>query len=492
MGAPACGTPRAPAAVHTYELPLENYERLTAEEQARAGRLALEPPLLVSNARWCCRLRWLVVGALGLFGLASLPPGLLPSIGLQAHRVWPFVAAGVLSVANLGFLAHLRSVAASQSRAGPARNLWAQIVVDLAVLTAVVHYVGSLETYVAFAYLFHVVLACIFFPRSWSLGVTLMASALYVGCVALEESGVVPLAGIYAERGIRLQMESMPGWPVLNVAWAVLTWVVVWYLASHLSGLVRRRDFELATINYRLLEAQRERMGHMLRTTHELKAPFAAIHANVQAVLKGYCGEVSEKARAVLARVSARCVRLADQIHQMVQLANLHSVSTAPPRETTVSLHEVVSECVELARRSASSRGITIEADIRPARAVAAEEHLRMLLENVLANAVQYSHDGGVVRVSCREENGGARVVVRDEGIGIAGEKLPRIFEPFYRTEEAALHSRESTGLGLSIVRRVAELHGVRVRVESAPGHGTTFTMTFPRTRASDGVRVGG
>ena len=115
-----------------------------------------------------------------------------------------------------------------------------------------------------------------------------------------------------------------------------------------------------------------------------------------------------------------------------------------------------------------------------------------MLLENVLANAVQYSHQGGVVRVSCREENGGARVVVRDEGIGIAAEKLPRIFDPFYRTEEAALHSRESTGLGLSIVRRVAELHGVRVRVESAPGHGTTFTMTFPRTRASDGVRVGG
>ncbi len=115
-------------------------------------------------------------------------------------------------------------------------------------------------------------------------------------------------------------------------------------------------------------------------------------------------------------------------------------------------------------------------------------DHLNMMLSNLLSNAVNYSSEGGRVEVECRPAKGGAAVVsVRDHGIGIKPEKLPHVFEEFYRTDEAVRHNRESTGLGLAIVQQVANSHGIRVRVESAPGVGTTFRLEFPPGQAEPG-----
>jgi signal transduction histidine kinase len=86
------------------------------------------------------------------------------------------------------------------------------------------------------------------------------------------------------------------------------------------------------------------------------------------------------------------------------------------------------------------------------------------------------------VAVGCqRDDAGNVRLTVRDHGIGIPREKLPRIFDDYYRSEEAVQHNRASTGLGLAIVRQVASADGLDVEVASAPDWGTRFTVTFPR-----------
>jgi two-component system phosphate regulon sensor histidine kinase PhoR len=121
------------------------------------------------------------------------------------------------------------------------------------------------------------------------------------------------------------------------------------------------------------------------------------------------------------------------------------------------------------------------------------EEHLRMLLDNLLSNAVLYSHEGGTVHVTCAEQpDGGATLTVEDHGIGIVQEKLPRIFDEYYRTDEAARFNKESTGLGLTIVRHVAEAHGIGVRVESRLGEGTKFRLRFPPSGRSAAGRTHG
>jgi len=104
-----------------------------------------------------------------------------------------------------------------------------------------------------------------------------------------------------------------------------------------------------------------------------------------------------------------------------------------------------------------------------------------MLFVNLLSNAVIYSQRDGQVNISCKPgPNLEPVVVIEDNGIGIPAGKLPRIFEEHYRTKEAVQHNKESSGLGLAIVKHVAEMYGIRIRVESRPGFGTKFELRLP------------
>jgi len=463
-----------------YELPLiPTIGPLGKKAKAGAPR-PLAEPFLINNALWFCRLRWVVIAALLAFGIFGLIPGVLESVGLRSRDARPFAAAAMLIVENILFLAHARMLARSPERRRAKLNLWGQIVFDMIVLTLVVHFVGSLESFVSFAYLFHIVLACIFLSRPESLAVTILASALYSGCVWAEISGVLPLAGLLEDRILREHIERAPGMPIFFVAAAVGVWFVVWYLASHLSRMVQERDSELAETNRRLEEAQEEKTRHMLRTTHELKAPFAAIHANTQLLLEGYCGSLPAQAVDVIRRIAERCRRLAGEIQEMLQLANLRTSADDSLRGVELDVAELLQWSIAQVQTIAQERGVLIEHRLEPVLFHAGDDQMKMLFSNLLSNAVNYSYKGGRVYVEClRTQAGGATVTIQDQGIGIVPEKLPHIFDEYYRTAEAAAHNRESTGLGLAIVREVSQKHGIRVVVESAPGVGTQFFLDF-------------
>ncbi|MDD4889393.1 MAG: HAMP domain-containing sensor histidine kinase [Phycisphaerae bacterium] len=474
-------TPPAPGVAATYVLPLP---------ETSAGPLPTEPTaalpdfLLVQNILWFCRLRWFVVAFLLAFGLLGWLPRVAERLGLQRPGLWPFAAAGVLLVGNVLFLASARVLARSESPRRARLNLWFQIVLDVLVLTAVVHFVGSLSTYALFAYLFHTVLACIFFSRRQSLAVTELTIGLYVLCVTAERSGLIQstsiLAGGPANAGMRAVL-------TLNFLLALGIWMVVWYLSSHLAAMVRHREADLAATNRRLEAAQVERSRHMLTTTHQLKAPFAAIDANVQLLLNGMCGPLSPEAKDVAERIAARCRRLAREIQEMLQLANLNSAAQRPPDTTRLDLAEVLGWCIRQVEPLAQQHGVAIDEELQPATVTAADDHLRMMLTNLLSNAIVYSRPGGRVSVRCgRGADGEATVAVVDEGIGIAPEKLPRIFEEHYRTKEAVQHNKESSGLGLAIVRDVAELYRIQLTVTSRLNAGTTFQLAFAADRLNE------
>ncbi len=464
-----------------YELPSRAWDRFSPDETGTKHADSLPEHFLARYVVWLCKFRWFVVSLLLAFGLASFHPEVLLRIGLQPYRVWPLAASAILALANLCFLAHGRLSATARAASGARANLWAQITLDLLVLTVVVHYMGSLETYVAFSYLFHIVLACIFFSRLRSLGVMALAFFLYGACIILEQTGAIPSAGIYLNGALRAQMDKIPAVTFISVAWVIYIWTAVWYLASHISAIVRERDSELAETNCRLVEAQEEKTRHMLRTTHELKAPVASIQANVQLLQKGYCGVLPSEAHEILARVGTRCRRLAHEIQQMLQLASLRQASEGRLRRAQLDLGEILRWCTGQLLALAEQKEVAIRENIQPAFALAVEDHMKMLFSNILSNAVSYSRPGGVVRVACSPGPGGNPVItIADDGIGISSSKLPHIFDEYYRTDEAAQHNKESTGLGLAIVQHIARTHFINVRVKSQPGKGTQFTLGFP------------
>ena len=465
-----------------YDLPRQ--ESATPDSAARSP--AISPSylrMLLENDAWFCSLRWLVIAAfLALAVLARALGDVLLLRGIHLAPGWPLGVALVLALFNFAYLAKDRT-ASSESRLAQLawRGLWLQILLDLAVLTVVVHYLGSLETYAPFMYLFHIVLACIFFPYAQSLLVTLAAMGMYLGCIVLETTGVVPHESLWAgsllpDRG------AAPLWVAAwQVGWVLFISVTVWYLASRLASALRRRDEELAATNRRLLAATEERARYMLRTTHQLKAPFAAIQANAQLLQDGYCGAMPAPAGAVVEQISARCELLSRQITAMLQLANLRSGAQQPPPPALLDLPALVRSCLANFRSEAAGRGIALEEDLAEASVWGVRDHLLMMIDNILSNAIHYSHDGQPVSVACRAgPNLGAVLVVRDRGIGIPADKLPRIFDDYYRTKEAVQHNKASTGLGLAIVRQAALAGHIGVRVESAPGRGTVFSLKFP------------
>ena len=431
--------------------------------------------LLDQNAAWFCRLRWLVAGLLSAAGIAGLLPDGFERIGLRLTPAWPLSIAAVLVLLNGAY--------ALLSRRLPVRPLlWVQILVDLVVLTVVIHFLGSTTTYAPFMYLFHIILACIFFTRRESAAVTVAAAMFYLGCLLAEFAGMVAPTTVLAAPVPALVGEISGGIRMLNVASVFAIWAVIWYLASRLAGELRQRERQLALANQRLKASSDERARHMLQTTHQLKAPFAAIHAHTQLLSGGYCGPLSEQAQGVVAKITARCGMLSQQIQEMLQLANLRSESQSNPPAVEIDLDAVVRTAAARIELAAAQRGIQIETQVEAVRITAAEDHVRMLVDNLLSNAVNYSDDGGAVAIACRRlSDQAACLEVRDHGIGIPADKLPHIFDDYFRTAEAARHNKASTGLGLAIVRHVARAVGITVRVESAPGQGTCFTLTIPR-----------
>ncbi len=126
-------------------------------------------------------------------------------------------------------------------------------------------------------------------------------------------------------------------------------------------------------------------------------------------------------------------------------------------------------------------RGIRIEAELDPVRVYGVDDYMKMLVDNLLSNAISYSYNDSVVKVTCHlEDDQHVRVTLRDHGIGIAPDKLPKIFQDYFRTSEATQHNRASSGLGLAIVRLVANALRISVQVASAPGWGTRFCLSIP------------
>ena len=450
-------------------------------ESSEAGELGSD--VLLHNARWFMKVRWLVAGVFIVAGLVGmLAPGTLETLDLAVPSGWLWALAAGLIAANVAFALGIRRITRDRTRAGVKVHLRLQIAVDLAEVTLLVHAVGSTQTFVSFIYLFHVTLACIFFPKRESFLVTIAAAILYISVVMLEVAAIWPSAGILASDGVSFPAENSYR-AMLMAGSAVFIWFVVWYLVSTLSEVVRKRDVQLASMNERLLRLDREKNRQMLLTTHELKVPFAGIESNIEALKVQHWAEIPETVRAVLDRIDLRAQLLRERISEILYLGNLKSRELAGEPRATVDLGQLFTAVLRNLAQKAQERRILIDASV-PALTIPGDtEQFTVLFMNIVSNAVLYSKEGGNVEIRAREEAGDVRVSVSDHGIGIREDALPHIFDEFYRTKEGARFNRMSTGLGLAIVREIARHFRLRIKVTSEEEKGTTFEVALPKAR---------
>jgi signal transduction histidine kinase len=139
--------------------------------------------------------------------------------------------------------------------------------------------------------------------------------------------------------------------------------------------------------------------------------------------------------------------------------------------ERVVKRYEIPAQEKQIKLESQSERGITI---------AATNEGVDRILNNLVSNAVKYTPRGGQVSVTLSGRDASAQIQVVDTGIGIPEEALPHLFEEFYRAPNAKAQEKEGTGLGLAIAKDLVTRFGGHIAVQSKPGQGTTFTVTFP------------
>ena len=225
----------------------------------------------------------------------------------------------------------------------------------------------------------------------------------------------------------------------------------------------------------RLTEVRRDFVANV---SHELKTPLAAIRGMAETLRDGALGD-AETADRFVGRILEQCARLQALLEDLLTLSRLESPLGAKEPEP-VDLDALASQAVEVITPAAVERDVVVETSTIAETLPGDADALERLLLNLLDNAVKYNRPGGTVYLAIRRDGDQVVIEVRDTGIGIPAEHLPRIFERFYRVDRARSRGEGGTGLGLAIVKHVAQLHGGRVEVESEPGKGSTFRVLLP------------
>jgi signal transduction histidine kinase len=214
--------------------------------------------------------------------------------------------------------------------------------------------------------------------------------------------------------------------------------------------------------------------------SHELRTPLTSI-VSFSELLRGEAAGLSADGIRFVDIIERNADRLLRLIDDLLMLNRLES-GALPLELEQVAIPDLVAEAVRSVGPVAAKSGVTLHLDAGQGPPLRADpRRLLQVLDNLIGNAVKFSHVGGLVRVSAKYARGNWRVDVSDTGIGIPPDEAARLFGPFVRGSNARIAGLPGTGLGLSIVKSLVEMHGGHVTVESELGAGTTFSVFLPR-----------
>jgi len=234
---------------------------------------------------------------------------------------------------------------------------------------------------------------------------------------------------------------------------------------------------------------ERERVEQMRRdfvanTSHELKTPVGAVSLLAEAIESA--ADDPPQVRIFAARLTAEAARLAQLTSRIMNLSRLQAADELT-EERIVSVDEVVASAVDAHAIQSDSAGVpVVRGGTRGLHVRGDAQVLGEAVGNLVANAIAYSPRGSNVGVGVKLVDGVVEIAVTDRGIGIAEGDQERVFERFYRADQARSRRTGGTGLGLSIVKHAVQRHGGEVRLWSRPGRGSTFTIRLPQTESPD------
>jgi PAS domain S-box-containing protein len=247
------------------------------------------------------------------------------------------------------------------------------------------------------------------------------------------------------------------------------------YLVGACTDITKRRQVEEA-----LKDADRRKDEFLATLAHELRNPLAPLRNGLQVIhLAGDIEETRERTLTMMGRQVSQMVRLIDDLLDVSRITS----GRLELRKEWVELAAVVEAAIETSRPviEASSHNLTVE--LPPVKVLVNADRTRLaqVLSNLLTNAAKYTEPGGDIRLAAEQQDGEVVITVRDNGIGIPADMLPRVFEMFAQVHRSLERSQGGLGIGLTLAKRLVEKHGGSIEARSeGEGKGSTLTVRLP------------
>ena len=445
----------------------------------------LKSPSLIQRAYWLIRLRWVAIATLAI---ATFVSHRYMHVSLATSAL--YILATVLVIYNAALYGLLTYWTRAREPSATIRPVeWIvtfQISADLLILTTILHFSGGIENPFSFFFVFHMIIASILRPRLQSYLQATLATFLFGGLLILEGAEVIPHHSLIGFAGHELYRDGTFVFGFLFVF--VVTLYLVVYMTTTIGEQLRLQQESLERANAQLEEKDQVKNEYVLRVTHDIKGHLAAVQSCLDIVLDETVGPLNEQQKDMVGRAHRRTTKCIEFVDALLKLTRMKL--TGQLEMERFSLRKTLLSALALVQNRADSKSITLQHEIDPVidmitgEAVLIEE----TITNILLNAVKYTPAGGRVGIEARQDDSFVQVRITDTGIGVPPADLTRVFEEFYRADNARATERDGTGLGLAFAKQVVERHGGRIWAENNPAGGATFTFTLPIDRPVTGA----
>jgi len=283
-----------------------------------------------------------------------------------------------------------------------------------------------------------------------------------------DDQGIGAIGVAHPQRGFRLSEKQLA--------------MLKTFAAQAVIAIENVRLFkEIQEKSAQLEVANQHKSEFLANMSHELRTPLNAIIGFSEVLSERMFGEVNEKQLEYLKDIHESGRHLLSLINDILDLSKIEA-GRMELEVSTFDLPGALSNAMTLIRERAQRHGIGLglEVDENLGNFSGDERKFKQIMLNLLSNAVKFTPDGGSVAVSARKDTTHVEIAVKDTGIGIAPEDQAVVFEEFRQVGRDQRRKAEGTGLGLALTKRFVELHGGAIRLESAPGRGSTFTVSLP------------
>jgi len=437
--------------------------------------------ILLSRVSWSITLRWLAVS--GYF-LATIVAKYAFNLQLPYNKIWLLL--GILALINVIYLL-ISKIFKKFSFLAEIVFLQFHIIIDLIFLTAIIHYSGGVENPVYLFFVFHVILSSIIFHGRTPIVIATIVVLLFSSLLYVEYKGILPHYSIFFSN-----LHSNELFIYLTLVVFTITVYVTMYICISFMYIYREVKVQIDQQNQQLIEADKQKSQFFRFTSHELKSPVVAIQSSIDGVLKNFSDQLDSRAKDLLQRASSRSSQMLDIIRELLELSKIRSGAQTSVKK--INLNHLIQETIDQHRIIAEEKNLKLNINLSQKDIIVygSAESFKDLFQNLFNNAIRYNKNNGQINVSTENIGDYVKLVVKDTGIGIAEKAIPKIFDEFFRSENAKKEVKIGTGLGLSIVKQIVENYGGKITVQSELGKGTLFTVVLPKQKVLDTEQEGG